>query len=206
MSFLSRLEICISGLPLVQGRLGVCPGVDRRDGGVVGIAGNGHRLPVQTDLEGIGPELCGNADVPRCFGTDLGGVRIEVADIRLVGLLTELDFGKAEGVCFARNFCDDRIIRGGVRKFCTEDPLCGLRDCCLNEICCHIVSYSIASRSLKVAETRSKSIDLRFYRSRHNFERVLSVYSIAMVFYLDIGRVFFGVCRPLLLYWRGNEI
>jgi len=42
---------------------------------VIGIAGDGHRLPVETDLEGIGPELGGNADVPRCFGTDLGGLR-----------------------------------------------------------------------------------------------------------------------------------
>jgi len=154
-------------LPLVQGRLGVCPGIDRCKGGVVGIAGDGHRLPVETDLESIGPELCGNADVPRCFGTDLGGLcrtavpecgleirtageggdrgcvfssavgrdldlavhlvggGIEVADIGLVGLLSELDFGKAEGVFHAGNFCDDRIIRGGVRKLCGEDPLCG---------------------------------------------------------------------------------
>ena len=89
------------------------------------------------------------------------GVRIEVADIGLVDLLPELDFGKAEGIVHAGNFCDDRIIRGGVRKLYGEDPLCGLLDCCLNEICCHIVSYPIASRSLKMAETRSKSIDLR---------------------------------------------
>ncbi|MDD4415000.1 MAG: hypothetical protein PHR14_10765, partial [Oscillospiraceae bacterium] len=66
--------------------------------------------------------------------------------------------GKAEGIFHAGNFCDDRIIRGGVRKLCGEDPLCGLRDCCLNEICCHIVSYSIASRSPKVAKTMSKSL------------------------------------------------
>ena len=74
MSFLRRLEILISVLPLVQGRLGVCPGVDRCKGGVVGIAGNGHRIAVQADLEGVGPKLCGNADVPGGFGTDLGGL------------------------------------------------------------------------------------------------------------------------------------
>jgi len=152
-------------------------------GGAIGIAGDGHRIAVQADLGSGCPELCGNADIPGRFGTDIGGlcgtavpecgleirtaeegedrgrilssavcrdlnlavhlgsVQVEVADIRLVGLLHELDFGKAEGVCFARNFCDDRIIRGCVRKLCSENPLCGLRDCSLNEICCHVFSF-----------------------------------------------------------------
>ncbi|MPL77903.1 hypothetical protein SDC9_23763 [bioreactor metagenome] len=187
--------------PLVQGRLGVCPGIDRGDRCVIGIAGNGHRIAVETDLEGVGPKLRGNADVPGCFGTDFGrlgstavpecgleirtageggdrgrilspavggdlnlaghfgGVRVEVAHIGLVGLLPELDFGKAEGICNAGNFCDDRIIRGGVRKFCTEDPLCGLRDCCLNEICCH--GGGDPSRPPKAAEMMSKSLICR---------------------------------------------
>ena len=184
--------------PLVQGRLRVCPGVDCGDGGVVGIAGDGHRIAVETDLEGVGPELRGNADVPGRVGADFGGfcgaavpeccfkiltagkggdrcgifgprvggdlnlavhlgsVRIEVAHIGLVGLLPELDFGETEGIIHAGNFCDDRIIRGGVRKFCTEDPLCGLRDCCLNEICCH--GGGDPSRSPKAAEMMSKSL------------------------------------------------
>ena len=209
--------------PLVQGRLGVCPGIDRGDGCVIGIAGNGHRIAVETDLEGIGPKLRGNADVPGCFGTDLGrlrgtavpeccfkirtagkggdrgrilspavggdldlaghfgGVRVEVAHIGLVGLLPELDFGEAKGVFHAGNFCDDRIIRGGVRKLCGEDPLCGLRDCCLNEICCHIVSYPI-------------------FRSRITIERVLSVYSIDMVLYLDIWERNLRICSDLYYY------
>ena len=169
--------------PSVQGRLGVCPGIDRGDRCVIGIAGDGHRIAVETDLEGVGPEFCGDPDVPGGFGTDLGrlgraavskccfkirtageggdcgripgprvggdldlaghfgGVRVEVADIGLVGLLPELDFGEAEGIFHAGNFCDDRIIRGGVRKLCSEDPLCGLRDCCLNEISCHVFFF-----------------------------------------------------------------
>jgi len=61
-------------LPLVQGRLRVCPGIDRCKGGVVGIAGDDHRIAVQAELEGVGPELRGNADVPRGVGPDLGGL------------------------------------------------------------------------------------------------------------------------------------
>ena len=62
----------------------------------------------------------------------------------------------------------------------------------------------IALRTLKAAEARSKSIDLRpaegaegdqsysIFPKSEPFESLLSVYSIVMVFYSDIGRGFFG--------------
>ncbi len=61
-------------IPLVQGRLRVCPGVDCCKGGVVGVTGNRHRIPVKTELERIRAENAGDPDVPRCFGADLRGL------------------------------------------------------------------------------------------------------------------------------------